>query len=97
MPHPTPAIKKDGTCSCEATILVVEDNYYNVVPLKMLLRATYNLTIERADNGLLGVGAYERNATQKCCKTYFELIFMDINMPVMNGYDATKGILKLYE
>ena len=75
----------------------MEDNYYNVVPLKMLLRATYNLTIERADNGLLGVGAYERNATQKCCKTYFELIFMDINMPVMNGYDATKGILKLYE
>lgn len=63
----------------------------------MLLRTTYNIQIERAENGKIGVEAYEANATKKCCKTYFKLIFMDIQMPVMNGYESAKGILKRYE
>ena len=88
-----PPITGNGTCDCVATVLVVEDNFYNVIPLKMLLRTTYNIQIERAENGKIGVEAYEANATKKCCKTYFKLIFMDIQMPVMNGYESAKGIL----
>jgi CheY-like chemotaxis protein len=77
--------------------LIVEDNFYNVVPLKMLLRMTYSIQIERAENGKLGVEAYERNATKTCCRTYFKLIFMDIQMPIMNGYDSARGIIKAFE
>ena len=66
------------TCQCDATVLVVEDNFYNVIPLRVLLKATYGIQIERAENGKLGVDAYEQNATKTCCRTYFKLIFMDL-------------------
>jgi CheY-like chemotaxis protein len=35
----TEALQGAGpTCNCKPTVLVVEDNYYNVVPLKMILK-----------------------------------------------------------
>mmetsp|Transcript_42814 Transcript_42814/g.56575 ORF Transcript_42814/g.56575 Transcript_42814/m.56575 type:complete len:84 (+) Transcript_42814:1309-1560(+) len=54
-------------CSCVATVLIVEDNFYNVVPLRMMLRNQYGIQIERAENGKLGAEAYERNAKKTCC------------------------------
>ena len=50
-----------------AAVLVVEDNFYNVVPLKMILKTKYNIMIYRVENGKLGIEAYERNAKKKCC------------------------------
>ena len=88
--------EKKGGCGCDATVLVVEDNYYNVLPLKMLLKSNYKLNIERAENGKLGVDAYERNATKTCCQTNFKLIFMDLNMPVMDGFQSCSNILKMF-
>ena len=81
--------KKTG-CNCTAVVLVVEDNFYNVVPLKMILRTSYNIQIERAENGKLGYEAYERNLRKTCCEKYFKLVFMDINMPVMDGYESAR-------
>lgn len=62
----------------------------------MLLRTNFNMQIERSENGLLGAQAYERNAVKTCCQKYFKLIFMDIQMPVMDGHDSTELILKTY-
>ena len=57
--------------------MIVEDNFYNVVPLKSILRTSFGLNIERAQHGKEGYEMYEKNATKKCCKTYYKLIFMD--------------------
>jgi hypothetical protein len=48
---------KIGTepCKCFATVLIVEDNLYNVVPVKMILRQSYDIALERAANGLEGI------------------------------------------
>ncbi|MCH6256237.1 ATP-binding protein [Puniceicoccaceae bacterium K14] len=65
-------------------ILVVEDNPIN---LKILNRILLNLGYEtdQAENGQLAVEAAEAKA--------YDFIFMDLQMPVMNGLDACRQIL----
>jgi signal transduction histidine kinase/CheY-like chemotaxis protein len=64
--------------------LVVEDNPIN---LKMIIRTLENLGInsDAAEHG--------RVATEMYMKNRYDVIFMDIQMPVMNGVDATKAII----
>jgi len=64
-------------------ILIVEDNAVNQKLIAFLLaRAGY--TYEVADNGA--------DALQCLDKSTFKLVLMDMMMPIMNGYDATKAI-----
>ena len=68
-------------------LLVVEDNRINLkVVLRMLKRIGYEADI--AENGQLGVEAVARRA--------YDLILMDIQMPVMDGFTATREILRQY-
>lgn len=67
-------------------VLLVEDNEINIEVAKELLNVV-GIQVEMAMNGQLAVEAVlEKEAG------YFDLIFMDIQMPVMNGYEASKTI-----
>jgi PAS domain S-box-containing protein len=66
-------------------ILVVEDNYINqqvVIEMLKNLHCNYHL----AENGQEALNALNRHAES------FDLILMDGQMPLMNGYDATRLI-----
>lgn len=67
-------------------ILLVEDNELNSEIVVELLRFS-NLSVETAENGKIAVDMFKNSNSG-----YYSLIFMDIQMPVMNGYDATKAI-----
>lgn len=67
----------------ELRVLVVDDNVLNQRVLLALL-ARLGLRADAADNGKLGV---EADAARP-----YDLIFMDCQMPVMNGFDATRLI-----
>ena len=63
--------------------LVVEDNTLNAMILTRIL-AGLNYTYEVAENGLI--------ATDMVAEKVYDLIFMDLNMPVMDGFQAIKII-----
>jgi len=65
------------------SILLVEDNDLNQKLMKISL-SRYNYIVTIAENGLVGV--------QKFKNQKFDLILMDIMMPIMDGFEATKEI-----
>ena len=67
-------------------ILVAEDNDINWEIISAIL-AMYGITTDRAENGKVCVDMM-RSAEEGS----YELIFMDIQMPEMNGLDATRAI-----
>lgn len=65
-------------------ILIVEDNEINQLVLSGLLKKLGNLEITCANNGALGVEKFKQQN--------FDLVFMDCQMPVMDGFAATRAI-----
>jgi signal transduction histidine kinase/CheY-like chemotaxis protein len=61
-------------------ILLVEDNGLNI-KLIISLFSENSLNVEVVENGMLGIEKFKSGA--------FDIILMDMEMPVMNGYEAT--------
>lgn len=71
--------------------MIVEDNKINADILNRILH-TANITTTICENGQLAVDLFEKEKEDT-----FQIIFMDIQMPVMNGYDATRLIRKSHK
>ena len=71
-----------------AVILLVEDNPVNQ-KMTMLMMSRAGYTVDIAGNGQEAVNVYEEDPFR------YDLVLMDINMPVMDGFEATKIIREL--
>lgn len=67
-------------------ILLVEDNELNLEIAQEMIQML-ECIVETAENGEKGVEKF-KNAPPN----YYDLIFMDVRMPIMDGYEATKKI-----
>ena len=61
-------------------VLLVEDNLINIRVADKILKR-WNVEVDIALNGLLGVEKFKSNS--------YDLILMDLSMPVMDGYEAS--------
>lgn len=66
------------------TILVVEDNAMNQMVIKMITKKWLNTVVLFANNGQEGLDMFKSNK--------IDLVLMDLQMPVMDGYEATIAI-----
>ena len=74
---------KDGLI--DKKILLVEDNPVNVMVARRFL-SKWQAIVDVTENG--------REAIEKCASQKYDLILMDLQMPVMDGYDASSELRK---
>lgn len=64
-------------------VLLVEDNDINRLYARSILK-NWQCHIDTAENGLVAIEKIKNN--------YFDVVLMDLQMPVMDGFEATKAI-----
>jgi len=72
--------------SLNLNVLVVDDSPIIVRNLSAMLRGLYYNVVKTASNGQEAIAAY------RACKP--DVVTMDITMPVMDGIEATKAIMR---
>jgi len=68
-------------------VLIVDDNKMNVIIASRFLNK-WNVTIEEAHNGMVAIQMVQNN--------FYDLVIMDLQMPLMDGFEATKIIKETY-
>lgn len=71
------------------TILIIEDNFINMEVAKIMISKIGNYNIYFASNGKEALEIYKKNK--------IDIIFLDIQMPIMNGIEAYNEIIKISE
>ena len=84
-PQITPSITLSPTSLSGVQILLVEDNDFNQKIITQVLKS-FGASIVLADNGLEALAALEQDN--------FDIVLMDLQMPIMDGYQATSEIRK---
>ncbi len=74
---------QDSTLTKRLQVLLVEDNDINRLYAKSILK-NWQCEVDIAENGLVAI--------EKVKSGDYDLVLMDIQMPVMDGYEATKTI-----
>lgn len=84
--HKTEAVKEATSASIEGlSVLLVEDNELNMEIAKFIIE-NEDANVTCATNGKEAVNIYKKSPE------FFDIILMDIMMPEMDGYEATKVI-----
>ena len=79
--------KREALNFSNLKVLIVEDVEMNRNYIKEMLKMSFSIFCDTAING--------KDALEKSIENDYDIIFMDIRMPVMNGYEATIEIRKL--
>eukprot|EP00830_Metopus_es_P008017 TRINITY_DN1771_c0_g1_i2.p1 TRINITY_DN1771_c0_g1~~TRINITY_DN1771_c0_g1_i2.p1 ORF type:complete len:803 (-),score=118.01 TRINITY_DN1771_c0_g1_i2:12-2378(-) len=89
------ANRTGGTTSCDCPMaLVVDDEPTNRTVIKHYL-SFMKCQADEAGNGLEAINMVRERALNSCCKKY-TIIFMDVNMPIMDGTTAASELTKMF-
>ncbi|CDW74854.1 pas domain s-box protein [Stylonychia lemnae] len=96
-----PNEKSFCTCQQLKDILVVDDNIFNLITIQAMLELELKQKVDRAANGLEALQLVQQRFNHRhsriCSYQHtqnlsYKLIFMDSNMPVMDGFQASMSI-----
>ncbi|CAD8210920.1 unnamed protein product [Paramecium octaurelia] len=85
--------------TCCPRVLIVDDEYFNIMALQMLM-SQYSAISDKAYNGMEALELINNKLVkpchicQNCC---YQLIFLDINMPIMGGIETVKVIKRMMQ
>jgi len=86
---PRGAMAEPAEKKLNGTVLLAEDNEINTEIAKRILESL-GLSVVHAENGARAVELFSTSAAGE-----YRAVLMDIQMPVMNGYDATRAIREM--
>lgn len=81
-------------CACEATVLLADDNAFNIIALRDMLKL-FEIKCDVAENGKEVVEKFCADQNKTCCSLRYRLILTDLDMPVMDGIQAARKVFKL--
>ncbi|EAR83218.2 ATPase, histidine kinase-, DNA gyrase B (macronuclear) [Tetrahymena thermophila SB210] len=82
-------------CKC-SNILIVDDEGFNLYALELKLKF-YGFIVDKAPGGIEALEFVQKKFESDACHKKYDIILMDINMPIKNGYEATEDILKYFK
>jgi len=94
-------IQGPDICKCgESPVLIVDDNDFNLEMLRVLIEQDLLITPDQARDGEEALkvfrekwGRVQECPRADCPKRQHRVVFMDLNMPVKDGYDSAAEIL----
>lgn len=85
---PKPATQLKDINTAQLHVLLVEDNDINRLYAKSILK-NWQCHIDVAENGLVAIEKVKNN--------FYDVVLMDVQMPVMDGYEATKAMRAMHQ
>lgn len=82
-------------CNCP-DLLICDDNIFNISVLKALLEV-YKFRVDSSMNGEEAISKVKSLYENSDCCKFYKLIFMDVEMPIKNGYEASISINSYYK
>ena len=73
----------------------MDDDKFNLLPLQLILKSAHNLECIKALDGATAIKLFKRDRSKSCCDIRIKLVFMDLMMPDIDGYEAIQQIMDI--
>ena len=70
----------------------MDDNALNLIPLEIILEQM-GFICDTANGGQEAIDMFIADRNKTCCRVKYQIVLMDLNMPVVDGFQATQRIL----
>jgi len=80
----------------QMTVLIVDDEPFNILAIETLMNKL-GIKMESACNGKEAIEKVLKNSQEASSGATYKVIFMDCQMPLMNGYEATEVLVSMFK
>ena len=80
---------------CCPEILIVDDTDLNRIAVRQILKTRFKLFSDEACNGLECIDMLKERTLSECSCPFYKILFLDLEMPLLNGKETAKKIMKM--